>query len=237
MKQYVEVYWTPWIQGVSKNPFVASRILVQQPDPIISAIIKERPDAGYTKCPAFVDACRNGFIVRSPVDINMTLDHGEKAVTTDRYGQDFYDSEINNRGNQSDSNNPFLMSLFPRILFYAKDPVEIEQLDLLVLPAPANVKTIPGKFDISKWMRPVEWAVEIDQAITTLSIKVGEPLFMVRFNTQDNVPVKLVRVTQTSELVAAVNTCVSVKEYRPKLGLKKLYGLSKDYLEAIWRKK
>jgi hypothetical protein len=237
MKQYVEVYWTPWTQGLGNHPFISSHVLTQQPDPIISAIIKERPDAGYTKCPAFVDACRNGFVIKSPVDINITLDHSKKTLTTDRYGQDFYECEINNRGDQSSPSNPFLMSLFPKILFYAKEPVEVEQLDLMVLTAPANVKTIPGKFDISKWIRPVEWAIEVDHSVTTLSIKTGDPLFMVRFKTLGNIPVKLVRVNQTIELGATVNAFLSVKKQRPKLKLKQLYELSKNYLEAFWRNK
>lgn len=238
MKQYVEVYWTPWTSwehGFDKHPFVVSHVLVQQPDPLISAIADARPDALYVKCPAFNEVCRNGFVVRSPVDINIALNHEEKIVTTDRYGQAFHNEEIDNRWKQSNPSNPYLLSLFPKIVFYSKEPVEMEQLDLVVLPAPANVKTIPGKFDISKWVRPVEWAVEVGRTVDNISLRAGDPLYLLRFNTQNNVPVKLIRVNQTHELTAIVTASISVKHYRPKLGLKKLYALGRNYLEAFWR--
>ena len=235
MKRYVEVYWTPWTQALNGHPFIASHVLTQPPEPAISAILEVRPDVEYTKCPAVVEVCKNAFIVRSPVDMQFTVDHDTKQLTTDRFGQKFYDTEINNRSSRSNTNGPFLMSIFPRVLFYAKDSVELEQFDMFVLPAPANVKTIPGRFDISKWVRPVEWAVEIDPSVTTLSLKARDPLYMVRFITKDNLPVKLIRVQQTPDLVFTVNSCLTVKEYRPFLSLRKLYSLSRDHLKGFWR--
>lgn len=236
MKQYVEIYWTPWLPGPSKRILVPLHLLTQQPDSLISVVAKERPGAPYIKCPAFIDACRNGFVVKSPVDINIALDHETKTITTDRYGQEFYDCQIENRGHQSNPNNPFLISLFPRIVFYAKESVEMEQSDLIILPSPENVKTVPGKFDISKWIRPIEWAIEVDRTVSVLSLKAGDPLFMVRFKTQNNLPVKLIRVDQSPELVITVDAFTFAKNYRPNLSFKNLYELSKSYLEGFWRR-
>lgn len=234
MKRSVEVYWTPWTQGLNGHPFIASHTLTQPPTPMISAIVEARKGTEYLKCPAVVEACKNAFVVRSPVDMQFTINHDTKQLTTDRFGQDFYDNQINNRSIRSNVDGPFLMSIFPRVLFYAKEPVEMEQSDMFILPAPANVKTIPGRFDISKWVRPVEWAIEIDRSVTALSLKAEDPLYMVRFTTTDNLPVKLVRVQQTPELVFTVNSLLTVKEYRPFLSLRKLYSLSKDNLKGFW---
>jgi hypothetical protein len=115
----------------------------------------------------------------------------------------------------------------------------MEQIETPVLftPLTKKVKIIPGRFDISKWIRPVEWACEVPNDIDVLPITEGDPIFCVRFVTENNALVKLTRVQQTDELLSMSRACTGVKVFKPGLKLPQAYELAKDYITAWWKGK
>lgn len=237
MKRFVEVYWTPWINNRGMVENHADHLLIQEPQPVLSEIAKERPKLpNYFRCPAFVKSCQNAFLIRSPVDVNVTIKNNSE-IYTDRYGQGFYNTHIENKQHHSDPLNPFLMSAFPECVFYSNEPVEMETLDPFLLHSNVsrNVRLVPGCYDISKWVRPVEYAFEVIDQHQPLEFKVGSPLMMIRFKTKHNRPVKLVRVMFDSKIEDMVKASTTLKMFRKNLSLEKLYGLAASYLEA-WRK-
>lgn len=241
MRRYVEVYWTPWIHNdIGRNSLAhVANLIVQPPQPIISEIAKNRIGKPmYLRCPAFVGSCHNAFLIKSPVDINIKI-NDDNSVTTDRYGQEFYDLYIGNREHQTAKENPFLMHTFPSILFFAKESVEMEMMDPILVNSglSRNVRIVPGVFNIYKWVRPIDFTFEVIDRTAPLVFKVDDPLFMVRFKTKNNLPVKFVRVPFNLELKNFVNSFVLTKKIRPFLPLKDLYDLAKNYVDFWWRKK
>jgi DNA-binding LytR/AlgR family response regulator len=110
----------------------------------------------------------------------------------------------------------------------------METCDLFLMSSQVsrNIRIIPGRFDIGKWIRPVEFAFEVLDKTEPLEYKVDTPLFMVRFFTANDAPVKLTRVIHTAEIELAIQACTTVKQYRPFLPLKQLYKLGESYIKA-----
>lgn len=240
MSKTVEVFWTPMVTPLGNQWEVAGmHLLIQEPEPLITAIGRERKEARYLDCPAFIDMCRNVFVVRAPVTFNFKIDTPTQRVGIDRFGQTFGESFVSGRFQEAAVGGPNLVTLPPKILFYAKEPVTIEQMDVPVLASPLTqvTKVIPGRFDISKWIRPVEWSCEVLREVDVLNIVEGTPILCVRFVTKDGAPVKLTRVQQTDELVNMTMACTGVKTLKPGLKLAQSYELAKDYIAAWWRNK
>lgn len=237
-KNYVEVYWTPWTQDRSMARFSPFYLMMQEPSPLLTEISKERLGIpAYMKCPAFLRACQNSFLIRCPMDINITI-NSDRTVSTDRYGQDFFELFIGPRSNQTHEDNPYLMDTFPEYLFYANDSVEMEMLDPIILHGRVsqNVRVIPGKFDISKWIRPIQYAFEVIDSSRPLEFRAGDPLFMVRFKTKDDLPVKFIRTSQDREMNIVASACVGLKDFRPRLSLAKMYEIASGFV-SHWKDK
>ena len=233
MKKYVEVFWSPY----SKNAAVMQNLFVE-PKPLFSIINKERKGAGYLKCPAFQELVKNEFVITAPFDLNVTIKEEERGVYTDRYGQDFYNLFIINRGEKAPPENPYMLSLPPYYVFYSKDNVSIETRDtsLLTSGSSSNLKVIPGGFNISKWVRPIEFAIEVIDVAKPIEMRVGDPLFSIRFITPNNVPVKLTRVEESQHVLNMVDSCVYVKSFMPNLKLHKLYEMASSYLSVMLKR-
>ena len=233
MKKYVEVFWTPYT-----SQYAAMQNLFAAPKPLLGLLSTQRQNASYLKCPAFQETVKNEFVVQAPFDLNVTINAEERSVSTDRFGQAFYDIFIRNRGVKEPTSNPYMVTLPPNYLFYSKDNVSIEVKDvsLLTSGSTSNIRIIPGGFNISKWVRPLEYAVEVIDATKPIEMRVGDPLFTVKFITPNNIPVKLTRVEETKNIKDVVVACTDVKFYMPHLKLDKAYELASNYLAMILKK-
>lgn len=231
MKRYVEIFWCPTHDG--SRPWV--EIAYQEPKRFYPLIQSQREGAHYLKCPAFSDNFKNTFVIESPFDLNISFDHASGTINTDRYGQHFYDNYISNRIKQTGPNNPVLFSIDINYLFFSHDSVEMEFKDvpLLVSESTKNLKVVLGKYNISKWLRPTDYAVEVIDATKPVTLRAGDPLFAINFITENNVPVKLTRVLSTPELHKKSAAGPTLKMFRPNLNLKECYELAENFMSAF----
>jgi hypothetical protein len=233
MKKYVEVFWTP---HTYEHP--AMHHLFTAPKPLLGLLNAQRNGARYLKCPAFQETVKNEFVIHAPFDLNVTINADEQTVSTDRFGQEFYDAFVFNRGANSPRPNPYMVTLPPYYCFYSKDDVSLESRDtsLLTSGSSSNVKIIPGGFNISKWIRPIEFAVEVIDSSKPIEMRAGEPLFSIRFITPNNVPVKLTRVEESRDLKYMMASCTHLKQYMPNIKLEKAYEVAANYLSLFFKK-
>jgi len=71
---------------------------------------------------------------------------------------------------------------YHRHIFVADEPTEIEQCQPIFADTSSlNWRIITGRFDIHAWQRPLNWAIEWDTKCGDLIIRMGEPLYYVRF--------------------------------------------------------
>jgi hypothetical protein len=236
MSRYVEIFWCPAHRDLKDFSWV--EIAYQEPKHLYPLLRAKREGAHYLKCPALSENLKNSFVVTAPYDLNISFDKENNNISTDRYGQIFFDTFVNNRRNQAFPNNPFLFSLTINYLFYSHESVEMElkEVPLLTSESTKNIKLVPGKFNISKWLRPIEFAAEVIDSTQPVTLRTGDPIYTINFITKDNVPVKLTRIENTDKLHEKVTACLELKKIRPGLNLKQCYEAAENYLSLLIKK-
>lgn len=235
--RYIEVFWSPYYNKLTSSEF-ENNILFSKPKPFFPMLMEARNGMPYLKCPAVSKEYQNDFVICAPYDLKYTFDSNLKTISTDRFGQTFYDTMLNTSWHNLPEGLPPLVQSTPRYIIYSFEDVEIEQTDLPILNSKfsSNTKVIRGTYNISKWYRPIEVAFEVIDVTKPVVMEAGEPMCLLRFKTPNNVPIKLTRVDITPELEERILSCLSVKSKRSGLKLEKLYDLAADYIEVFKRK-
>jgi hypothetical protein len=198
-----------------------------EPEPVFKLIANSRSkDTNYLKCPAFQDYYKNCFLLRSPIDITINISNqpnGNKFASIDTYNQKFFDENIKIRYEEGYKHPILHVSFF--YVFYAHEPLMVEQLPPLMHKTELqnNINVIPGTYDISKWIRPVEFAFEVIDDTKPIEIKRGDPMYYVRFSTPNKI--SLTREETSDDLSRVVNSCITLKDYVPNNTLDKNYSM------------
>jgi hypothetical protein len=235
--KYVEVFWSPYYNKIAYNE-TESDIVFTKPKPFFPMLLEARNGMPYLKCPAVAKEFQNDFVVCAPYDLTFTFDDDAKTISTDKYGQIFYDTMISGGWKNLPQGLPPLVQTPPRYIMYSFDDVEIELTDLPIISSKfsSNIKMVRGTYNISKWYRPLEAAFEVIDPSKPVVMEAGEPLCLLRFRTPNNVAVKLTRVDITPELESRIRACLGVKLKRSGLRLEQLYELAADYIEVFKRR-
>lgn len=236
MKKYAEVFWAPWSDEINaKTCWINTAYL--PPIPLLGTAHKSVADAqdNLFKCPAVKGLIKNDFIIRSPFDLTLTFDQKTGTFFTDNFGQSFVDNQIANR---SQAGGSMMLSLPPRYVFFSKEDVQMVSMDLPLISSGStrNIKMIPGKYDISKWCRPVDFTFTVIDPSQPVTLKAEDPLWAVRFYTPNDVPVKMTRFEVTPDLAWNFKSMMAVKNFRPNLPLQKCYELAEGVIQQIRKK-
>jgi hypothetical protein len=237
-KKFVEVFWTPYFNKNVSQEF-ESNILFSRPKPLFPMLLDARKGRPYMACPAVAQEAQNDFVVCAPYDLIFSFDVAQGAINIDRFGQKYADSSITLNWDGLPQNIPPLIHTPPRYVMYAFEDVNVEVVDLPIITSTfsKNVKMIRGGFNISKWCRPLEAAFEVVDISKPVVLEAGEPMFLIRLHTPNNVPVKLTRVEMTPDLEERIQACLLVKSKRQGIKLPKLYDLASSYLELFKQRK
>jgi hypothetical protein len=187
----------------------------------------------FLRCPAMQVFCRNTFVITAPMDVVLRVEkkHDGMYLSTTGTGWDqkFYDSFCGIR-------NDGTVRLPPAYVFYAKESLEMEVLSTFLLKSPSadSVMFIPAVYDIGKWVRPADFSFIPKDPTEPIIIKRGDPLFLVRFKTEERVVLE--RVEYTQDLAKTIASCVNVKARIKNLTLPVLYDMAKARLDLFFRK-
>ena len=206
-----------------------ANIAYYKPDPAILYFLELKNNSAFAKCPAFIEYFKNAFIIRAPYDLEIKVENDQ--VTTDKYGQDFFNENIT-INHIADSERKLVLQLLPKYIFITDTdqsiPMSVSELPFT--PYSPDYRFIPGKFDMSKWVRPVHYAIEVNQD-TVIKFTRGDPLFMLTFHCDEKVELELGVVTE--DVMKLVGACTSVKNRIPKQSLKRLYEMAEDYVTLM----
>lgn len=209
----VEVLYDGWGKdGV--NTFDSMRMLAPEPKRSLASVAAR---GDYLKCVAMQDFHINAFTVYSPFDVKFKFDRANNKVDI------FGDNNVNTAKFNSDGDVE--IQLYPQYVFRSTESVLMQLLPPLLTPARSDAFVVPGEFDISKWIRPLNIAFIIPKHIDEFEIKEGEALFSIRFVTQDNEAVKLTRQALSNEEVTLAKACTNITYVKLGLSLKALYEL------------
>ena len=232
MKKYVEVFWAPWRDTCNYEDLWVDTVYLP-PAPLMSiahSTVQDERKHLYN-CPVVKRIIQNDFAIKAPIDLTLSFDE-KNTINTDRYGQDFFNKSIYNR---STPEGAIILTTVPKYLFFSKEFVEMSVLDLPIISSESskNIKIIPGKYDISKWVRPIDFTFTVIDKKQPVNLVAENPIFAVRFHTPNNVPVKMTRFELTQDTINNATSMTFVKNYRQFLPLSKLYELAEGVMQAI----
>jgi hypothetical protein len=93
---------------------------------------------------------------------------------------------------------------------------------------------IQGTFNIAKWYRPINYAFEIIDDSKPINIKRGDPLFYIRFLTDEKI--NFVYDFDNTDADKAITSCLAVKEFFPLLRMEDNYNIAKHFIKNVKNK-
>ncbi len=213
------VYWSPF-SVAEKYPSV--QLLYDTPDSLLSDLTprrnKESNGDNWFQCHAFQASIKNTFILRLPFEVAFGLD---KELGVFPFGQEHQDNLEFVKIKQPSVLNSHTFAVRGNWIFWSEEPLTMFTSPAHYHEAVFNGYYVGGSFDIGKWFRPVEGAIQLNQSIDTVHIKRNDPIAYVRFDTEEMVQLK--RFYLTEELEQLSWGCIKYKQHNPHRGLQFLY--------------
>jgi len=172
----------------------------------------------YHKCPAFTQYVKEIYVIRNSIDIELTWDKANKVLSSNL---PFESSESFIRVHWQDFDpeqaRP-IVALSNSFVFTSDKPVFLE-----LIPPFNDIdnswRLVPGSFNIYSWQRPIVTTFEMLE--DKVKIKRGRPIAYVKFRSENlNDKFLLKKIERTNELEHAVNSCLTLKHYMPRLSWK-----------------
>tara|TARA_R110000744_G_scaffold106094_1_gene202255 strand:- start:328 stop:1035 length:708 start_codon:yes stop_codon:yes gene_type:complete len=203
------------------------------PTPLFSHLRETRKGLDHLECYALHEFCKNAFVVLSPIDLTISVNSETNFLTVQEFTEVAYKRLCHNRGK---TDRGYSMTMPPSIVFYSSQDVVMESMGLSILKLPKDTSIFPGRYNISKWIRPVDWTFEIVNGATEVAVKRGDPLFVVRFFPPVGGNVELERVEYNKSLHKTVTACTGFKALNRKTPLAKLYDMGNEYITRFLSK-
>lgn len=229
------VYWSPF-SVMEKYPAV--QLLYETPDPLLQDLLprrnKEANGDNWFQCHAFQASIKNTFILRLPFSIAFGLDTN---LGTFAIGQEHVSKMHFTQMKQPSVLNAYTFAIRGNWIFWSEEPLTITTSPAHYHKPVFDGYYVGGSFDIGRWFRPVEGAIQLNEGVNTVYIKRNDPLAYIKFNTEE--PIELKRFYMTKELEELHWGCVRYKQEEPHRGLTYLYdkftnrGLNKVITKQI----
>lgn len=147
---------------------------------------KDVATCAYPLCPAFKDYNHNLFAIKSPIDYGINIGPRNETVTSTSYDQKMFDDLVTVRS-------------LPEKLFSMSIGLDLftESKSLLISQESAtfhsngfvdNTIIIPGKFDLGKWVRPLEIGFHVKG--NNMQMKDLDVLYYLRLHTSEKITFK-----------------------------------------------
>lgn len=228
-----KVFWT-----IPDYDFNELQFVFFEPESLFKHLQDTRKGTVYLKCPAFQDYIKNTFVIKAPLDLEISVNRKKGTIDVVGIPQE-YGKFIINRIDEFEPTNPYVISIFPVYLFYSNDNIHLESMPatMELNDSISNTMLIPGTYNISKWIRPIDFSFEVKDDTQKIKFKRGDVLFYVKFRTDDDSKVELERTQMTEELNVAMRSCFNMKRAIKSLPLKILYSMSESFLKTLSFKK
>jgi hypothetical protein len=216
----INVYWAclekEWLRAEEPEPLhkiFYNKINISDP---------KNKKTNVNFCPAFKDEINNVFSVKSLYDYSFYIkDNDAWSSDEDQY---FFDSHVYIR----DIDKKFF-SFHNTYIFYTDEPsLEVSQISSYLedVSTRNNCIVIPGKFDIGKWYRSLDFAFYMPKNVSTFETKEGESLYYLKFHTDEKI--NFIQYQNSDVLQNHLNDVLASKE---GFGYKKLnyyYKIAKN---------
>ena len=211
----MKIYWTSFVEYDLPDFTLA----VDQPTKLLHNIEGDIKNTLYPRCGAFNEHQKNTFVVRSPLEYSLKIFPKEERWESP-------DSQhVENWIVLQDFNNR-CVQLKTGILLFSETSVNVTVSHPFLhhTDYTRHGNILPGTFNISKWIRPIQAAYYFQPA-SEYSFKVTNdtPLAYISFDTKEKVALEFFQPTETIHRV--VQQCLMLKHTRARhFSLKEAYS-------------
>lgn len=217
------VYWSPFFP-LEQYPSV--QLMYEKPDLLLADLLprrnKETNGDNWFQCHAFLASVKNTFILRLPFSTSFGLDNelGVFPIDSDPENMRFVALK------QPSVKESLTFTVRGNWIFWCEEPLEMTSMPAFYHPKVFNGYYIGGSFDIGRWFRPIEGAIQLEQGVNAVAIQRNDPIAYVRFQTPE--PIQLKRFYLTKELEELCWGCIKYKRHEPQRALSFLYSKFTD---------
>ena len=223
----MDVYWA----NFTKEFHINSTLSVLWNDPVP---LKKHLGETYTEffkevdasqhlllCPSIQEEIKNTYVVLSPIDLTLTWDGVQ--TRTHNYDQKFYDQMISVK-KKKDGSESRIISIHLLLIFFTEKKCIASQTPAYMSDTDFTKGStmMSGQMDLNSWFRPLDVMLFRDKDKPIL-IKKGEPLYYIKFHTDEEVIFK--RFNYTKELNSIVDSCIASRQFTGALSLNKIYDI------------
>lgn len=218
MNNTVIVYWA-YFAIPERNTFAS--LMSNPPVPVLKTLpklgYKDAPGRNYISCKALSNLYKNTFLVTSPIDANIYINHQDDMCFAVGENSIFFNPKTKAFEDMSRVDLDF------SYIFFAEESLEMVQTPTFLHKTnfSENAYVASGSFDISKWFRPIEPAFIFWKDRSELVLKKDDPLFYVDFRTNKKVILK--RFNITAEILEIVRGSLAYRDANPMSSLQDLY--------------
>ncbi len=148
---------------------------------------KDLPNTHLNYCPAFNKYLNNLYAVKSIYDYSFILEND--TCTSSMHDQQFYNDHVILRSVEK----KFFSFLNHYIFFTEEKSLEITAYEYPIFEENEITKRcipVPGKYDIGKWFRPLEFPFLLKNDFNEFSVNYLDVLYYLRFHTKKNIKFK-----------------------------------------------
>ena len=211
------VYWAPWI--VQEDDIHNWNMMYMEPEKLLNSVVKHIPTLqgermkASLRCPAFTYLSKNTFYVRNPIETELTTDNGQINYISKNWNATSF-------GKEGSADTIIFGNYF---IFFCEEDLEI------LLTAPHFSETeytkhgllVPGKFNISKWFRPVTLEMLLIKNKNYFKMAENEIMAYFTFLTDDKVELKRFNLNKTLKNIS--NTCATASYWWKNVPLVRRY--------------
>jgi hypothetical protein len=197
----ITVYWSllddPWLRATKPKPVFKN---------FFQDHIENSSNDSFErmfKCPAVSSYIKNLYAISSLYDYTVKINE-DNSVVSDQYTQNFFDKHIIIR----DAKLKFISFTQPYIFFTEEKSLEMtwQITPYLEKESSINYFSVPGKFDIGKWFRPMDFSFIMKESESVFSIKENQAYSYINFNTDEKIIFK--KFAPTEKIYLYSNACI-----------------------------
>lgn len=236
-----EVKFTAYSPFSKHNDNFFSTIGFIDPIPLKDTLDEHLKSNFYFKCPAFIDFVKNIYVIKSTCNLHFICDNTSHRINIINSEKDrffdfkkYHESWLCNRQHdlsEEYKKDHFLFSISNYFIFYSKQNIKMSILPPFLHDSELFYKTriIPGSFNINKWVRPIEIALETNKKNTEINVKRGDILCYVYFtdltNSDNKIKLKKMEEDEYVKIIKISKACTNYKHcIEPISSLKTIYS-------------
>lgn len=177
------------------------------------------------RCPAIFDELQNTFNIYSIYDYEVTL--ANNSVYSNQYDQEFLKHYVEIRSFWHK-----LISYRQQLVFFTDEDSLEATVSLFPYMEDNNItkrcKIIPGKLDVGKWFRLIDFAFFLKEGHDTFKVDKDEVMYYIKFHTKEKINFK--QFAFSDKLVNYSFACSNMVRYNvnsPLLKLENYYKMFK----------